>query len=211
MTVRLFYAPGACSLAPHILLEETGRPFEAVRVDFAAGEQRSADYLALNPRGRVPLLVTEQGALRENVAICQYIADLDPTLGLLPADPWARAQAISVMSWMSGTVHGQAFASWFRAARFTDDAAAQETVKAKGRADALAHLAEMDEMLAGKTWFAGDRCTAADPMFMILRRWGIRIGLDVAHFKALAAHSERLAVRPAAVRAMEREGIRFDA
>ena len=209
--MRLFYSPGACSLAPHILLEETGRPFEAVRVDFASGEQRSADYLALNPRGRVPLLVTEQGALRENVAICQYIADLDPSLGLLPDDPWARAQAISAMAWMSGTVHGQSFASWFRAARFTDDLAAQETVKAKGRADALAHLAELNEMLGSRTWFAGDRFTAADPMFMILRRWGIRIGLDVSPFQALAAHAERLAALPAAMRAMEREGIRFDA
>jgi hypothetical protein len=72
--MKLFYAPGACSLAPHILLEEIGRPFEAVRLDFAAGEQRTADYLALNPRGRVPLLVTAHGPLRENVAISAYIA-----------------------------------------------------------------------------------------------------------------------------------------
>ncbi|MBU6373056.1 MAG: glutathione S-transferase N-terminal domain-containing protein [Alphaproteobacteria bacterium] len=209
--MKLFYAPGTCALAPHILLEEIGRPFEAVRLDFTANEQRSAAYLELNPRGRVPLLVTEQGSLRENVAISLYLADLEPARGLLPSDPWRRAQAISVMSWMSGTVHGQAFAGWFRAARFTDDPAAQETVKAKGRADALAHLAEMDAMLAGKTWFTDERFTAADPMFMILRRWGIRIGLDVSPFKALAAHSERLAARPAVARVLEREGIRFDA
>lgn len=209
--MKLFYAPGACSLAPHILLEELGRPFEAVRLDFTQNEQRSAAYLELNPRGRVPLLITEQGALRENVAISLYLADLDPARGLMPADPWRRAQAVAAMAWMCGTVHGQAFAGWFRAPRFTDDPAAQETVKAKGRADALAHLAEMDAMLAGKTWFTDERFTAADPMFMILRRWGIRIGLDVSPFTHLAAHAERLAARPAVARVLEREGIRFDA
>lgn len=209
--MKLFYAPGSCSLAPHILLEEIGRPFEAVRLDFAAGEQRTADYLALNPRGRVPLLVTAHGGLRENVAISVYLAGLEPGLGLLPQDDWARAQVLAALVWMSGTVHGQAFASWFRAARFTDDPVAQETVKAKGRVDALAHLAEMDAMLQGKTWFAGPQFTIADPMFLVLRRWAIRIGLDVSPFAALAAHSERLAERPSAMRAMAREGIRFDA
>jgi glutathione S-transferase len=209
--MKLFYAPGACSLAPHILLEEIGRPFEAVRLDFAAGEQRTADYLALNPRGRVPLLVTAHGPLRENVAISAYLAGLEPGLGLLPQDDWARAQVLAALVWMSGTVHGQAFASWFRAARFTDDPAAQETVKAKGRVDALAHLAEMEAMLQGKTWFVGDQFTIADPMFLVLRRWAIRIGLDVSPFAALAAHSQRLAERPSTMRAMAREGIRFDA
>lgn len=210
MTMKLFYAPGACSLAAHIVLEEVGRPFEAVRLDLAAGDQRKADYLALNPRGRVPLLITDQGSLRESVAILTYLAGLDPSKALLPADPWQRAQALSTLVWQSATVHGQAFASIFRAARFTDDAAAQATVTAKGRADAMLHLADMDAMLAGKEWFAGS-FSIADPYFMILRRWAIRVGMDVTPFTALTAHAERLAARPSAQRAMEREGIRFDA
>jgi len=209
--MKLFYAPGACSLAPHILLEEIGAPFEAVRLDLAAGDQRAPDYLALNPRGRVPLLATAQGALRENLAICVYLAEQAPDRGLLPGDSWAKAQVLAAFAWLSGTVHGHAFASVFRAPRFADDPAAREAVTAKGRVEALAHLTEMDAMLQGRTWFAGDAFTIVDPMFLILRRWGIRIGLDVTPFAALAAHAERLAARPGAARAIAREGIRIDA
>ena len=210
MTMKLFYAPGACSLAAHIVLEEIGRPFEAVRLDLAAGDQRKPDYLALNPKGRVPLLVTDHGALTESVAILTHLALSAPEANLLPADAWARAQVLSALAWLSGTVHGQAFASIFRPARFTDDPAAQETVKAKGRGDAIAHLATMDAMLAGKDWMGGT-FSIVDPYFLILRRWAIRIGVDVTAHAHLAAHAERLAARPAAARVLAREGIRIDA
>ena len=208
--MKLFYAPGACSLAAHIVLEEIGRPFEAVRLDLAAGDQRKSDYLALNPKGRVPLLSTEAGALTESVAILSYLADSAPEQRLLPADPWARAQALSLLVWQSGTVHGTGFASIFRPARFSDDEAAFPALKAKGLSEVNAHLATMNTRLARRD-FAFDHFTIADPYFLILRRWAIRVGIDVAGHTALAAHAERLAARPAVQRALAREGIRIDA
>jgi glutathione S-transferase len=208
--VKLFYAPGACSLAAHIVLEEIGRPFEAVGLDLMAGDQRKADYLALNPKGRVPLLVTEAGALTESVAILGFLADSAPQQHLLPTDPWARAQALSLLAWLSGTVHGIAFASIFRPARFSDDETAFPAVKAKGLSEVNAHLATMNARLSERD-YAFDHFTIADPYFLILRRWAIRVGVDVVAHTALTAHAERLAARPAVQRALAREGIRIDA
>jgi glutathione S-transferase len=205
----LFYAPGACSLASHIILEELGSPFEAVRLDLAAGDQRKAEYLALNPKGRVPLLRGPQGALSENVAILVYLADRAAPGTLLPADPWARAQALSFLVWLSGTVHGQSFASVFRAARFTDEQSAFEGLKSKGRSDLADHVAAMATQLGDQEWAFGE-FSIVDPMVAVLTRWGVRIGMDLSAFPALAAHSARLAARPAAARAIAREGIRID-
>jgi glutathione S-transferase len=208
--VKLFYAPGACSLAAHMVLEEIGRPFEAVRLDLMAGDQRQPDYLALNPKGRVPLLVTEAGALTESVAILSFLADSAPEKQLLPAATWARAQALSLLVWQSGTVHGTGFAAIFRPARFSDDESAFPALKAKGVSEAQAHLATMNARLSRRD-FAFDHFTIADPYFLILRRWAIRVGIDVAAHTALAAHAERLAARPAVQRVLAREGIRIDA
>lgn len=208
--MKLFYAPGSCSLAAHIVLEEIGRPFEAVRLDLAAGDQRQPEYLALNPKGRVPFLATAAGGLSESVAILSYLADSAPDRHLLPADPWARAQAMSLLVWLSGTVHGSSFASIFRPARFSDDEAAFPALKAKGLSEVAVHLATMDSRLASRD-FAFDHFTIVDPYFLILRRWAIRVGIDVSAHTALAAHAERLAARPAVQRALAREGIRIDA
>ena len=208
--MKLFFAPGACSLAAHIALEEIGAPFEAVRVNLMEGDQRKPDYLAINPKGRVPALVTERGVLTESPAILFHLAERFPQANLLPQDPWLKAQAMSFVIWCSGTVHGVAFASVFRQTRFSADESTHPAIRATGLENARTHLEEIETQLDGREWMF-DGFSIADLYPMILRRWGARVGLDVSAFPGLAALAERIAARPGAARAIAREGIQLAA
>ena len=117
--LTLYYAPGACSMASHIGLEETGAPYETRLVSFANSEQRSEAYLKINSRGRVPALSVDGAILVENTAILTYLAKKFPTAKLLPADPLAEARCISNMAWFSNTVH-PSFTHINRPERFAD-------------------------------------------------------------------------------------------
>ena len=118
--IKLFYSPGACSLASHIVLEETGAPFEPVRVALAEGAQRRPEYLAINPKGRVPALLTDKGILTENIAILAYIAQIAPAARLAPLDdPFEFAQMQAFNSYLSSTVHVN-HSHKGRGARWTD-------------------------------------------------------------------------------------------
>ena len=105
MKLTLYYAPGACSLAPHIVLEELGIAYEAVRINTAEGQQRSPGYLRINPRGRVPALAVDGKVLVENVAILAFLGGGFPDRGLWPRATWDQAQALSTMAWLADTVH----------------------------------------------------------------------------------------------------------
>jgi glutathione S-transferase len=207
--MKLFYAPGACSLAAHIVLEEIGAPFEGIRLNLIEGEQRRPDYLAINPKGRVPALATTDSVLTESPAILIHLADAYPTLALLPAAPWARAQAISFLAWCSGTVHGLAFAGVFRPARFSADETAHAAIRAHALESVKDHLAEIEQRLTGKA-FMFDAFSVADLYPLIFRRWAARVGIDMAAYPALVAHADRLAQRPAIARVLERESIKLD-
>src|SRR4029453_9395775 len=130
MSIKLYYAPGACSLASHCAIEETGVAYETQRLNLQEGDQRKPEYLKLNPRGRVPTLVVDGHVLTENVGIMTYIAGGNPKAGLWPKDTWHQAAAVATMAWLSNTVH-TTVGHLFRPARYVDDAAAQEAVKAK--------------------------------------------------------------------------------
>lgn len=206
----LYYAPGACSLVAHCALEEAGLTFETRRLDLMAGDQRTPEYLALNPKGRVPALVTPNGLLTESPAILSYIADLNPEAGVLPAAGFARAQALSHLCYFSSTVHGMGFAGAFRPARFTSDEAAFAGVKAKSLDDiAGRYLPELEGLVSGRAWVM-DHFTAVDVYLVVFRRWSIRLGLSVDHLPALAAHAARVAARPACAAVIAREGVRLD-
>jgi glutathione S-transferase len=129
--IKLFYAPHACSLASHITLEEAGAPYTAVRVDFATSEQRQPEYLAVNPKGRVPALVTDRGILTETPAILAFIAQNYPQAALAPLDdPFAFAQVQAFNSYLCSTVH-VAHAHRVRGTRWADDPAAIAEMKRK--------------------------------------------------------------------------------
>ncbi|HSS27420.1 MAG TPA: glutathione S-transferase, partial [Usitatibacter sp.] len=126
--IKLYYAPGACSLASHIAIEEVGLPYETVRLNLAEGDQRKPEYLKLNPRGRVPTVIVGGEILTENVGILSYFGGGYPNARIWPKDTWHQAKAVSTMAWLSSTVH-TTYGHIFRAGRYVDDAAAQEAVK----------------------------------------------------------------------------------
>jgi glutathione S-transferase len=202
--LTLYFSPGACSLASHIAMEETGAPYEAKLTALAKGEQRTPEYLAINPRARVPALKTEDGVITENVAILTYLAKRFPEKTLLPRDLPAEVRCISTMAWLSNTVH-PGFTRVFRPERFTEDPATHEAIKKSGRDAFWASLQEVDGLFAGKEWLAADHFTVCDPYALVFYQWGKRIDLPVADLKNYTGWKERMLARPAVRKILERE------
>ena len=207
--MRLYHAPGACSLAPHIALEETGIAFEPVRIDFATTEQRSPTYLAINPKGRVPALVDDALVVTENPAILRYIAAQAPNAGLWPTDLRDEAHCTEWLAWCSSTVH-PAFAHIARAERYATSDEAKAEVQAKGRESCRDLWGQIEARLAHGAWAIGERYSVVDPYLLVFWNWGRgpRLGYDMAAaFPNWTAHARRMAERPAVQRVLAREGI----
>ena len=157
--LTLYYGPGACSMASHIVLEESGEKYEPRRMDLAKGEQRTPEYLKMNPQGREPLLQLDNGEpLAENTAILPY---LGKRFTLWPADPTAEAKALSTIGFFAASVH-PAHAHVGRPERYTEDQSAFPGIKAQGLKTFHSHLKQIDGMLAGREWF-GDSYSVLDP------------------------------------------------
>lgn len=204
---KLFTAPGSCALAVHIALEDAGAPYEAVRLDFANGAQRSPDYLAVNPKGRVPALVTPEGALTETPALLAFIGQSFPEARLIPASPFEFARLQAFNAFLCATVH-VAHAHRPRATRWVDatEEAAIDAIRRKvpGNMRDCFRLIE-DELLAGP-WVMGDQYTVADPYLFVVASWLPADGVDPAEFPKVAAHGRRVAARPAAARVLAQVG-----
>jgi glutathione S-transferase len=209
MTMKLYYSPGACSLASHIALEELGQPYELQKVSLADGEQRKPEYLKLNPRGKVPTLVVDGKVLTENVGILTYLAGGNPKAGLWPKETWDQAKMVSSMAWISNTVH-PAYGRYLRAERFTTDPNGVEGVKASARAAFEGALKEIDGLLEGRKWCIGNRYSVIDGYLLVFYRWGNRAKMDVRSMKNYTDLMERVMARPAVKKAMADEGITLD-
>lgn len=205
MTLALYYAPGACSLAAHIALEEAGADFDARRVDIAGGGTRTPEYLAMNQHGSVPVLLRDDQPLTEGPAILGYVARAFPDPALLPADEFAAAQAMSFVAWCSSTVH-VAFARIFRPERIAGPEHA-EAVKGTAREALPAHFAELEARFAANEWAAGGQFTVADGYPFVFLRWARRVELDLAPYPAWQRHAWRMLDRAAVHRAVTREGL----
>ncbi|QJR16188.1 glutathione S-transferase family protein [Usitatibacter palustris] len=207
MDFKLYYAPGACSFAPHMVLEELGMPYTTQKLDLAAGDQRKPEYLKLNPHGRVPTLVVDGKPLTENVAILTFLGGAFPDKGLWPKETWSQAMLLSALAWIGGTMH-PAFAHFFRPIRYADDAAAQEAVKAKGFASFHDYLKQVDGWLAkSPKWMMGEQYTVGDPYLLVFYRWGVKSKLPMKELVHYTRHAERVMARPAVQRVMADEGI----
>ena len=205
---KIFYSPGACSLASHIALAEAGAPYEAVKVDFAAGEQRSPQYLAVNPKGRVPALVTPQGTLTETPSILVWIAQTFPKAKLAPAldNPWAFAQAQTFNSYLCSTVHVH-HAHRTRGSRWADDEASQEGMKKKVKQNMTDSFTLIErEMLKGP-WVLGADYSICDPYLFTLSSWLESDGVDIASFPKVNDHYKRMQQRPATQKALKEQGL----
>lgn len=208
--LKLFYAPNACSLASHIALEEAGADYEAVRVDFASGEQKTPDYLKINPKGRVPALATDKGVLTENPVILGYVAQTFPNAKLAANDDsfaFGHMQAFNM--YLASTLH-VAFAHAFRAERYADGDEAVAAVRAKSAENIAAAFDFVEDYLAdGRPWVEGDSFTVADPYLFVFTRWLYRDGMPNAErFPRAARHMARMNERPAVQRALEHEGLK---
>lgn len=211
--LKFYYSPGACSLAPHIALEEAQAEFEPVRVRLADGEQNAPEYRRINPKGRVPALADGEWTLTENPAILRFIARRYPNAGLWPDDPRDEGRCAEWLAWMSSTVH-VSYAHVRRAERYASDPSAIEDVVAKGKETCRDVWSAVDERLHRGPWALGERYSVADPYLLVFWTWGRgpTLGFDMPRdFPNWTAHARRMAERPAVRRAFEREALELPA
>jgi len=203
--LKLFYAPGSCALASHIALEEAGADYEAMRVNFADNEQRKPQYLAINPKGRVPALVTDRGILTETPAILVYISQTHPKARLAPLeDPFALARLQSFNSYLCSTVH-VAHAHGGRGSRWADEASSLEDMKRKVPHNVAACFELIEGSMVQGPWVMGEQYSVADAYLFTVAGWLQRDSIDIARFPKVADHHRRMRERAAVARALEQE------
>lgn len=202
--MTLFFSPGACSLASHIGLEETGAPYELKPILLAKKQQRTEEYLKINPRGKVPALNVDGQVLVENTAILTYLSRRFPDRRLLPADPAEESRCIATMCWFSGVVH-PSYQRLIHPERFTEDPAAQAGVKDNGQKQFWANLQEIDGMIAANGWVMGKEFTVVDGYALVFYGWAARSGLPVGELKAYSAWRERMLQRPTVKKSVDSE------
>lgn len=207
--LKLYYATGTCALATHIALEEAGASYEAAAVDFAAQAQRAAEYLAINPKGRVPALVTDRGVLTETPALLLFVAQHFPAAELAPlSDPFALGEVQAFNSYLCSTVH-VAHAHGRRGARWADDAGAREAMKRKVASNMAECFELIERQLLRGPWVMGERYTICDPYLLTIGSWLEDDGVDTTKLPRVVAHRRRMQARPAVQKAIAAEGTRI--
>jgi glutathione S-transferase len=203
--LTLFYAPGACSMASHIVLEESGEKYEARRMDLGKGEQRTPEYMKIHPLGRVPALKLDDGSpLSENTAILPY---LGKRFGLWPGDSLEEARALSIVGFFATSVH-PAHAHIGRPERYTEDKSAFPGLQAMGKKTFHEYLKQIDAMYAGREWLSGEY-SVLDPYALVFYAWGKRRELPVGELASYTAFKDRMAKRPAVQRVVADEGVKL--
>ena len=203
--LTLFYAPGACSMASHIVLEESGEKYEPKRMDLSKGEQRTPEYMKIHPLGRVPALKLDDGSpLSENTAILPY---LGKRFGLWPSDPLKEAKALSIVGFFATTVH-PAHGHIGRPERYATDKAAHASIQETGKKSFHGYLEQIDGMYAGREWLA-ERYSVLDPYALVFYSWGLKRELPVAQMKNYTALKDRMLKRPAVQRVLADEGVKL--
>lgn len=193
MEIVLYYAPNACSLVPYVTLTEANADFEVRAINLRTDQQSTADYLKLNPKHKVPVLLVDGRPLTENVAIQIWIARNFPKAQLLPADPWQELQAVSILAWCASGVHP--FLSRINSTtKVCDLPGAGDSVRRLAEKLLFENYRVADDMLAGRDYFF-DHFTAADAHFFWCLRRGLQLDVDFSQFKHCAAHFTRLQSR----------------
>jgi len=214
MTLKLYFSPGACSFVPHALLEMSGAEFEPSMVKLHKGEQNSDDYKAINPRGQVPVLVSNGQAITQILAIVLHLDQVFPEMGFLPTEPLARAQALSTLSWMNNTVH-PTFTHIFMPQKFSDLPEVQASLKPYNIQLFRGMLGELQALVEkaasqGQAWLSGDRFGPLDAYSLTLTRWGTIAGIAPEEHPVLWAFVQKVASEPAVARVIERERLQLN-
>jgi glutathione S-transferase len=202
--LKLYYSPGSCALASHITLEEAGAAYTAERLDFKNNQQTSPEYLAVNPKGRVPALVTDRGILTETPAILAFIAQSFPQAKLAPLDPFAFAQAQAFNLYLCATVH-VAHAHKGRGYRWANDEASFADMKRKVPETVGACFALIERDMLRGPWVMGESFTICDPYLFTLAGWLEGDGVDISTLPKVADHRKRMAERPAVRKVLAEE------
>jgi glutathione S-transferase len=201
--LKLYYSPGACALASHIALEEAGADHELAKIDLKAGQQRTPEYLAINPAGATPALQTDEGVLTENAVIMAYVAQAHPRAGLAP-DPssFAFSKMQSLNGWLGSSLHPALGRLMFGRPPLEGEAKDAALEVALGKLDVL------ENHLFVGPWATGGAYTVADGYVSVFTRWSRQAGLlDAARYPNLNRHLDAVQARPAVQRALAAEGI----
>lgn len=210
MSLKLYYASGACSFVPHSLLELSGAPFEPMLVKLHRGEHQTPEYLTMNPRGQVPVLVDGSDVVTQIVAIVLHLDQRLPEAKLLPASGIERTRVLETLMWMNNTVH-PTFTHVFMPQKFTDDPAAQQAVKAFNAGKYRELLEEIEARAeVASPWLAGERPGVLDAYALTFLRWGGFAGIDPTTLPATWALAQRFAALPAVARVVDRERLQLN-
>jgi glutathione S-transferase len=203
--MKLYYAPGACSIGIHVLLEEIGKPYEGIAVNLREGAQFKPEFMAINPKSKVPTLARDDGSvLTEYPAIAYWLARTNPFANLLPDDLDKQARALELLDYCVATIHMQGFSRIFRASNYTPNPADEDAVKARGKEIADKGFSVLNDALAGKEYAVGPFSIADSAMFYV-EFWSTRVGVTLP--ANCAAHLERMLARPAVQRTLQAEGL----
>jgi glutathione S-transferase len=195
--LKLYYAPNTCALASHIALEEAGATYETVRLNFKTDDQKKPEYLKINPKARVPALITDRGIVTETPAILIYVAQTYPAAKLAPLDdPYALAKVQAFNSYLCSTVH-VAHAHRMRGTRWTDDAAAIESMKKKVPQTVGDCFALIEREMFEGPWVMGANYSVCDAYLFTLSQWLAGDGVDINTTPKIADHFRRMSERPA--------------
>lgn len=214
MSMKLYFAPGACSFVPHSLLEMAGAEFEPVMVKLHKGEQNEPAYRAVNPRGQVPVLVDGEHTITQIAAIVQYLDAKFPQQGFLPQDLMARTKVLETLAWMNNTVH-PTFTHVFMPYKFAGTPETQAELKAfnaKVYAGLLGEIEQMAKQAAerGQAFLGGAKFGPLDAYALTLLRWGGFAQIDPTGYPALWAHVQKVAQLPGVAKAIERERLQLN-
>ena len=203
--LTLYYAAHTCSLASHIALEDAGADYTTVRISFANDEQRQPEYLAINPKGRVPALVTGRGILTETPAMLAFIAQSFALARLAPLDdPFLFAQVQAFNLYLCSTLH-VAHSHRMRGHRWADDPQAIEAMQRKVPQSVAACYELIEHGMLGAPWVMGETYTICDPYLFTLAQWLEADGVDPRRFPGLIDHRRRMSERPEVRKAISAE------
>lgn len=206
---KLYYSPGACSLAPHIVLKELGVPHEAICVPTGDEAHRRPEFLKINPLGRLPALALETGVLTEVPAIMLYLAERHDSARLIPQALEQRARLWELLSLIASSIH-PAYAMVIRPDRVVSDEVAHAGLQSSGRARFEALLAHVEKHVFTQTsgdWVLPERYTVADPYLFVMYMWARYAGVDARPFERMTAWVRRVRARPAIEAALRAEGL----
>lgn len=201
--LKLYYSPGACAMASHIALEEAGAAYDLVKIDLRKGEQKTPEYLAVNPAGVTPALVTDEGVLTENLIIMGYVAQTHPEAKLADNDsPFAFGRMQAFNGFLGSSLHPAIGPVLFAHPPLEGEARAAALEKALARYDLVEH-----HLLVGP-WAMGEAYTVADGYLSVFTRW-LRLNdlLDKERFPKLNAHLNLVQARPAVAKVLHMEGL----